>query len=75
MRIIEQLYAFKTVEYFGHNLIVPNWTKYLACEENGLVVAYEYKPICCLDDGWCGGANEMRDSAIYAIHAAGVKVK
>jgi hypothetical protein len=44
MKLLENLYAFKTVEYFGHKLIVPNWAKYLACDEDGTVCAYKNTP-------------------------------
>lgn len=53
MKLLENLYAFKTVEYFGHKLIVPNWTKYITCSPSGFVIAWdeENKPWKC-SDGW-----------------------
>ena len=41
MKLLENLYAWKSVEYFGHNLIVPNWAKYLTCSPSGYVIAWD----------------------------------
>lgn len=45
MKIIENnWWLSKQVGYKGNLLIVPVWTKYIATDANGLVVAYKGKP-------------------------------
>ena len=34
----------KKVNYFGIDLVVPRWTKYLATDKNGEITAYNSKP-------------------------------
>lgn len=65
MKLLENLYGFKTVEYFGHNLIVPNWTKYLACDADGSVVAFYRSPMM-MEEFWLGGKHEIM--AIFSLY-------
>lgn len=39
----------KTVTYFGNDLLVPNWVKFIATDEDGEVCGYSHEPE--YDDG------------------------
>lgn len=41
----------KKVIYFGMELMVPFWTKYVATEDDGLVLAFKSKPVVLDETG------------------------
>lgn len=46
MKLTELYTASKTVEYFGIDFIVPAWTKAMACNDDGVCIAYSETPTC-----------------------------
>lgn len=60
MKILETYFEEVLVGYFGHGIVVPNWTKWMATNRNGYVYVWddENKPWKCAD-GWdSDGKNE-----------------
>ena len=51
------------VEYFGAVLIVPSWTKFLACDADGEVYAYSVEPDQ-QRDFWSTSDAEARDARV-----------
>ncbi len=76
MIIKEQLYFWKSVEYFGYNLVVPGWTKYMACDEDGSLYAYSgnVQPEGEAEDGnWWYGADNFEKIAIFCLEGVNWK--
>ena len=44
MKILETIELGKKVNYFGHEIEVPDWAEYLAVGANGDLFAYDIKP-------------------------------
>lgn len=42
----------KIVEYFGMQIIVPEWVKWLAVDEDGELYGYECEPDISVNEGW-----------------------
>lgn len=69
MKIILQNVIAKQAWYFGCNITVPFWAKYLAFDKNGILYAYECKPYirCRPGDGvgcWCNSDHDLRAESI-----------
>ncbi|EJS0970487.1 hypothetical protein NW995_002483 [Salmonella enterica] len=66
MTLVNVEYNATKILYFGMEVIIPDWTNYLATDSNGEVYAYDNKPIIDGDDWFVG------DSTI--IHVATVNL-
>jgi hypothetical protein len=63
MKLLKEL---KPVTYFGINLLVPQWTKFIATDQDGLIYAYEGRPVTGLFYDW---VNEYGDNAEHIERA------
>lgn len=54
MKIIKEMVHTKEVLYYNLTLQVPLWCKWIACDKNGRVVAYQYMPVCDDEHYWIG---------------------
>ncbi|AIW03936.1 hypothetical protein CPT_Seurat73 [Escherichia phage Seurat] len=45
-------YKQKIVEYFGMQLVVPEWVKWLAVDGDGELYGYECEPDNLVDEPW-----------------------
>lgn len=42
----------KTVEYFGMQIVVPEWVKWLAVDGDGKLFGYECEPDILVNEDW-----------------------
>lgn len=45
MKIINKNPVIKKVNYFGHALVVPDWTRYIAFDQSGHLFAFHFEPM------------------------------
>ena len=62
--VLELADGWKKVSYFGHELIVPTWVRWLVSDMNGLVGGFEAEPRVG-KIYWLGGDSEATNILMY----------